>query len=151
VAHWKERFKDSQVEILNLQKKLVRLEREIVTLKSTSTVTATSEPSRGTRSRQKRTSRDEPSLPPGKRTKASTSKITPNDHLYKGLEEDFQILETSDYGEYECDETTLLLVLIRVWQAKQLSITYGMHINHTANSTQTRQYWHTISTKLHTM
>lgn len=151
VVHWKERFKDSQVEILNLRRKLVRLEREIETLKSTSTVTETSELPGSTRSRQKRTSRDEPNLPPGKRTKTSSSNTTSNDHLYKDLQQDFRVLESSDYGEYECDETTSSLVLMSISQAKQLSITYGKHINPTDNSTQILQYWHIISTKLHTM
>lgn len=154
VVHWKERFKDSQVEIRCLQGRLVQLEHEIETLKSTSTVSRDPKPSNISRSKQKRASRDEPNAAPSKRTKASSGSITPNDHLYKPIEEDFQTLGTSDYGEYEYDESnfsTFSLVLIEVWQAKQFSITYGKRINLTRISTQTRQYWHIISTKLHTM
>ena len=142
VVHWKERFKDSQAEILDLQRRLVQLEREIETLKSTNTVAKAPESSSVSRSRQKRPSRDEPSLPPSKRTKASSGSITPNDHLHQTLE-DFQDLGTSDYGEYECDEnsvSTFSFVLIRIWQANQLFITYGKHINRTGSSTQTHQY-----------
>lgn len=154
VVHWKECFKDSQVEIRDLQGRLVQLEQEIETLKNTSRISRIPEPSNISRPKQKRASPYEPSEAPSKRTKVSSDSITLNDHLCNGLETDSQALGTSDYGKYEYGEINFFifsLVLIEIWQAKQLSITYGKQINRTGNPTQTRQYCPIISVKLWTI
>lgn len=78
VVHWRELFLDSQVEILNLHRKLQQLEHEVETLKSTSRVIRVSGSSTISESKQKRASSDEPSEARSKRTKVSSGSINTN-------------------------------------------------------------------------
>jgi len=82
VTHWKERFNDSQIVILDLQRRLVQREQEIETLKSTSTVARVPESSSISLSNQKRASPDKPCVAPSKWTKASSGSITSTDQRY---------------------------------------------------------------------
>ena len=99
VAHWKDRFLDAQTEILHLQKRLVQLERETVALKDgfqrSDVVEA---PQRNGRKRKPNSSLDS-SGKSRKRTEESRNSDNGYESFEKGLDDEFDVLGTTSYGE----------------------------------------------------